>query len=200
MGMDNFGVICFLCDTEQDVQQYCIGCGVCMGKYFCGECKFFDDNVLKEQYHCDECGICRAEGKENFFHCNKCGCCYSKLKKDTHHCVQRAMHHNCAVCLEVFLPSLSKSIANMTPLWKKLYQEIASTPVPAIFQNKMSKFPCIFPSYSAQMPDLQLLQYETISDLNMLYYRNNPNQKIIPPHFNERDFYYNTRNGSKFWV
>ncbi|GLT80754.1 hypothetical protein SLA2020_521780 [Shorea laevis] len=81
-----------------------------MGKYFCAECKFFDDNVLKKQYHCDECGICRAGGKENFVHCNKCGCCYSKSMKDTHRCVQRAMHHNCAVCLEFLFETMKEVI------------------------------------------------------------------------------------------
>ncbi|QHO32279.1 uncharacterized protein DS421_8g248490 [Arachis hypogaea] len=38
-------VICLLCGTEQEVQQNCISCGVCMGKYFCGICKLFDDDV-----------------------------------------------------------------------------------------------------------------------------------------------------------
>ncbi|KAG5124546.1 hypothetical protein JHK82_031283 [Glycine max] len=66
-------VICSLCDVEQDVQQYCINCGICMGKYFCTICKFFDDDISKNQYHCDECGICRTGGKDNFFHCNRCG-------------------------------------------------------------------------------------------------------------------------------
>lgn len=27
------------------VQQFCIKCGVCMGKYFCATCKLFDDDV-----------------------------------------------------------------------------------------------------------------------------------------------------------
>lgn len=40
-------VICSLCDTEQDVQQFCSSCGVCMGQYFCGICKFFDDDVSR---------------------------------------------------------------------------------------------------------------------------------------------------------
>ncbi|KAK4492699.1 hypothetical protein RD792_003519, partial [Penstemon davidsonii] len=72
-------VICSLCGREQNVQQNCMNCGVCMGNYFCNKCKFFDDDVSKEQYHCDECGICRTGGKENFFHCSNCGlslCCY----------------------------------------------------------------------------------------------------------------------------
>ncbi|XVF20315.1 hypothetical protein REPUB_Repub11eG0187800 [Reevesia pubescens] len=163
IGLGNYGhchneakVICSLCDTEQDVQQCCINCGVCMGKYFCAKCKFFDDDVYKNQYHCDECGICRTGGEENFFHCNKCGCCYSKLIRDVHRCVERAMHHNCPVCFELcghtmhleFLremeqhfryscPVCSKSICDMSKLWRKLDQEIASTPMPTICQNKM---------------------------------------------------------------
>lgn len=35
----------FLCLWQ--VQQICINCGVCMGKYFCGTCKLFDDDVCK---------------------------------------------------------------------------------------------------------------------------------------------------------
>ncbi|XXG41530.1 hypothetical protein AAC387_Pa01g1970 [Persea americana] len=93
-------VICSLCGTEQDVQQNCINCGVCMGKYFCVKCKFFDDDVLKDQYHCDGCGICRTGGEENFFHCYKCGCCLARSLMKTHCCIERAMHHNCPVCFE----------------------------------------------------------------------------------------------------
>ncbi|XP_072080566.1 E3 ubiquitin-protein ligase RZFP34 isoform X5 [Arachis hypogaea] len=55
------------------VQQNCINCGVCMGKYFCGICKLFDDDVSKKQYHCGGCGICRTGGSENCFHRDKCG-------------------------------------------------------------------------------------------------------------------------------
>ncbi|KAJ6381706.1 hypothetical protein OIU77_030390 [Salix suchowensis] len=102
-------VICSLCDTEQEVQQQCFNCGVCMGKYFCSKCKFFDDDISKQQYHCNECGICRTGGEENFFHCNRCGCCYSLFMKDSHNCVERAMHHNCPVCFE-FLFETTKDI------------------------------------------------------------------------------------------
>ncbi|XP_056162449.1 probable E3 ubiquitin-protein ligase RZFP34 [Syzygium oleosum] len=38
-------VVCSLCGTEQEVRQVCINCGVCMGKYFCGTCKLFNDDV-----------------------------------------------------------------------------------------------------------------------------------------------------------
>ncbi|KAM1224752.1 probable E3 ubiquitin-protein ligase RZFP34 isoform X2 [Malus sylvestris] len=93
-------VICSLCDTEQEVQQVCVNCGVCMGKYFCETCKLFDDDVSKKQYHCNGCGICRIGGRENFYHCYKCGCCYSVLLKNSHPCVEGAMHHDCPVCFE----------------------------------------------------------------------------------------------------
>ncbi|BAF26671.1 E3 ubiquitin-protein ligase RZFP34 isoform X1 [Oryza sativa Japonica Group] len=98
-------VICSLCDKEQDVQQYCSGCGACMGKYFCEKCNFFDDDVSKNQYHCDGCGICRTGGVDKFFHCDKCGCCYSNVLRDSHHCVEGAMHHNCPVCFEYLFDS-----------------------------------------------------------------------------------------------
>ncbi|KAK6129700.1 hypothetical protein DH2020_036566 [Rehmannia glutinosa] len=104
-------VICSLCDTEQEVQQVCKNCGVCMGRYFCGICKLFDDDTSKQQYHCDGCGICRIGGSKNFFHCNKCGCCYSVLLKSTHPCVERAMHQDCPVCFEYLFESRNDVIA-----------------------------------------------------------------------------------------
>ncbi|CAO2197828.1 unnamed protein product [Urochloa humidicola] len=98
-------VICSLCGTEQQVQQVCINCGVCMGKYFCGLCKLFDDDVSKQQYHCNGCGICRIGGRQNFFHCSKCGCCYSIVLKNSHACVEGAMHHDCPICFEYLFES-----------------------------------------------------------------------------------------------
>ncbi|KAL5709918.1 RING-type E3 ubiquitin transferase [Ranunculus cassubicifolius] len=161
-------VICSSCSTEQDVQQNCINCGICMGNYFCGKCNFFDDDLSKDQYHCDGCGICRTGGKENFFHCDKCGCCYGISLKDSHQCVEGAMHHNCPVCFEYLFDSVkdisvlpcghtihldclremethfrlacpicSKSICDMSSWWEKIDQEIASTPMPEMYQNKM---------------------------------------------------------------
>ncbi|XP_010421090.1 PREDICTED: E3 ubiquitin-protein ligase MIEL1-like [Camelina sativa] len=161
-------VVCSLCETEQDVQQNCSNCGVCMGKYFCSKCKFFDDDLSKKQYHCDECGICRTGGEENFFHCKRCRCCYSKVMEDKHRCVEGAMHHNCPVCFEYLFdstrditvlrcghtmhlectkdmglhnrytcPVCSKSICDMSNLWKKLDEEVAAYPMPKLYENKM---------------------------------------------------------------
>lgn len=161
-------VICTLCGTEQEVRQTCVNCGVCMGRYFCGSCKFYDDNISKRQYHCDGCGICRIGGQENFFHCNKCGCCYSNFLRESHPCIERAMHHNCPVCVEYLFDSIDdvtvmpcghtihkkclkemrlysqyacplcfKSVCDMSKMWEKLDMEVAVTPMPEFYQNKM---------------------------------------------------------------
>ncbi|KAG9145037.1 hypothetical protein Leryth_026291 [Lithospermum erythrorhizon] len=98
-------VICSLCGTEQEVQKICINCGVCMARYYCADCKLFDDDTSKMQYHCSGCGICRIGGRENFFHCDKCGCCYSVLLENGHPCVEGAMHHDCPVCFEYLFES-----------------------------------------------------------------------------------------------
>ncbi|KAK8515537.1 hypothetical protein V6N13_139487 [Hibiscus sabdariffa] len=166
-------VICSLCGTEQEAQQVCINCGVCMGKYFCESCKLFDDDTSKRQYHCDGCGICRIGGQENFFHCYKCGCCYSILLKNSHPCVEGAMHHDCPVCFEFLFesrqdvtvlpcghtihtnclkemrdhfqyacPLCSKSVCDMSKVWEKFDEEIAATPMPEPYQNKMVSILC----------------------------------------------------------
>ncbi|XP_051137601.1 probable E3 ubiquitin-protein ligase RZFP34 isoform X2 [Andrographis paniculata] len=104
-------VICSFCDTEQEVRQVCFNCGICMGKYYCGVCKLFDDDISKEQYHCNGCGICRIGGSKNFFHCNKCGCCFSSVLKNSHPCVERAMHQDCPVCFEYLFESRNDVVA-----------------------------------------------------------------------------------------
>ena len=87
----------------------CSNCGVCMGEYFCRACKFFDDDVDKEQYHCKDCGICRVGGKDNFFHCHKCGSCYSVTLRDKHVCIEDSMKNNCPICYEYLFDSLREA-------------------------------------------------------------------------------------------
>nr|GMD89944.1 probable E3 ubiquitin-protein ligase RZFP34 [Ipomoea batatas] len=156
-------VICSLCSTEQEAQQVCINCGVCMGRYFCETCKLFDDDTSKRQYHCGGCGICRIGGEENFFHCSKCGCCYSIILKNSHPCIEGAMHHDCPICFEsrndvtvlpcghtlhknclkemqehyqYTCPICSKSVCDMSKVWEKFDAEIAATPMPESYRNE----------------------------------------------------------------
>ncbi|CAF2136572.1 E3 ubiquitin-protein ligase MIEL1 [Brassica rapa] len=102
-------VICSVCDTEQPVAQVCSNCGVNMGEYFCNICKFYDDNIEKEQFHCDDCGICRVGGRENFFHCKKCGSCYGIGLRNNHRCVEDSMRHHCPICYEYLFDSLKET-------------------------------------------------------------------------------------------
>lgn len=98
-------VICSICTTEQEVHQKCVNCGVKMGEYFCGKCRFFDDDTTKGQFHCDDCGICRAGGRDKFFHCQRCGCCLNISLQNGHPCVEKTMHQNCPVCIEYLFDS-----------------------------------------------------------------------------------------------
>ncbi|KAJ6816718.1 E3 ubiquitin-protein ligase MIEL1-like [Iris pallida] len=102
-------VVCLVCDTEQPVGQVCSNCRVSMGEYYCQVCKFYDDDISKEQYHCDKCGICRVGGRDNFFHCDKCGSCYSMALRNRHSCVENSMRHHCPICYEYLFDSLKET-------------------------------------------------------------------------------------------
>ncbi|XP_006291570.2 E3 ubiquitin-protein ligase MIEL1 isoform X1 [Capsella rubella] len=99
-------VVCSICQTEQEVAQFCSNCGVCMGDYFCDLCKFFDDDTSKKQFHCDDCGICRVGGRDKFFHCQNCGACYSTDLRDKHSCIENSTKNSCPVCYEYLFDSV----------------------------------------------------------------------------------------------
>jgi RING finger/CHY zinc finger protein 1 len=121
-------VHCALCRTTQPLAEACVACGTSFGRYTClcvcrcpccphittrtiaepcaapscRECRYFDDDIRKEQFHCAKCGICRVGGRANFFHCDTCGCCISTSIRGRHRCVERSLHSNCPVC-QLFL-------------------------------------------------------------------------------------------------
>ncbi|KAJ0520382.1 putative transcription factor C2H2 family [Helianthus annuus] len=102
-------VICAICNTEQQVAQICTNCGVKMGEYFCGICKFYDDDISKEQFHCNDCGICRVGGSTNFFHCEKCGSCFDVILRGNHTCVGNSMKNHCPICYEFLFDTIKAS-------------------------------------------------------------------------------------------
>ncbi|EKX43181.1 hypothetical protein GUITHDRAFT_158071 [Guillardia theta CCMP2712] len=146
--LDRFSVKfvrCSRCDLEQTTKQFCEGCGLCFGAYYCDVCK------------------------ENFFHCLNCGCCYAMQLRDNHRCIAGAMRHNCPVCLEDLFHSTSqvrvlrcghtlhkkcleklltsKTIIHTCPLcsktlidhtfhWRQMDLALAQTPMPEEFANK----------------------------------------------------------------
>ena len=62
-----FQIECSVCGLRQPVQQKCDGCGTVFGKYFCFECKLYDDED-KKQFHCFGCGICRVRFIDGAFY------------------------------------------------------------------------------------------------------------------------------------
>lgn len=83
---------CALCGLRQAAGLACAGCGVAFGAYACLRCRFFDDDLRKQQFHCDACGICRVGGRANFFHCATCGCCYAATLEARSRRSHRARH------------------------------------------------------------------------------------------------------------
>ncbi|WOH14682.1 hypothetical protein DCAR_0934202 [Daucus carota subsp. sativus] len=91
-------VICSLCNTEQQLQQICINCGVCTARYICEICKVLTDDPSKKIVHCFSCGVCRQGRLEDqMIHCNKCQCCI----ENPHTCVEGLLHRCCPICFEV---------------------------------------------------------------------------------------------------
>jgi RING finger/CHY zinc finger protein 1 len=77
-----------------------------MAAYFCGICKFFDDDLTKGIWHCNSCGLCRVGGKDNFVHCDHCHMC---VPPGNHKHTERAFECNCPICNEFLLTSTSPS-------------------------------------------------------------------------------------------
>merc|ERR1712241_1293867 len=163
---------CSQCGLRQPVQQQCSNCQTVFGKYFCFECKLFDDED-KQQFHCDGCGICRVGGKSNYFHCNKCDMCLPNHLQNAHKCVEKVSRSNCPVCQEDIhtsripsqippcnhlihktcfdemvanghyaCPICGVSMMNMTDVWNIYDKEISETPMPDEYQDLYANIQC----------------------------------------------------------
>uniref|UniRef100_A0A9I9DVM8 E3 ubiquitin-protein ligase MIEL1-like n=1 Tax=Cucumis melo TaxID=3656 RepID=A0A9I9DVM8_CUCME len=121
-------VICSLCGTEQDVRQYCIQCEVCMGKYFCAKCKFFDDDVSKKQYHCNECVLV----PKDFFLSR-----FAELEVRTTFSTAKSVIH--MPCLLKILLRYVERVGETRSRGSNPYKptKVASTPMPQMYQHKM---------------------------------------------------------------
>jgi len=163
---------CSNCGLRQPVQQSCPQCGTVFGKYFCYECKLYDDED-KQQFHCDGCGICRVGGRSKYFHCDKCDMCLPNHLKNAHKCVEKVSRSNCPVCQEDIhtsripsqippcnhlihktcfdemisnghyaCPICGVSMMNMTDVWKIYDKEISETPMPEEYQDLHANIQC----------------------------------------------------------
>ncbi|KAJ1503362.1 hypothetical protein HMI54_008153 [Coelomomyces lativittatus] len=107
-------MMCMRCYHIQPCSQFCTNpnCTVKVSKYYCNECKLWDDDPKKNIYHCPDCGICRI-GKglgQDYFHCKKCNVCMAIGLKDRHKCIERNLESDCPICGEYMFTSTTTVI------------------------------------------------------------------------------------------
>ncbi|KAJ3072812.1 hypothetical protein HDU98_002836 [Podochytrium sp. JEL0797] len=107
-------MMCMHCSTVQPAGQDCINvdCQKRVAKYYCKECKLWDDDPRKNIYHCHDCGICRI-GKglgQDYFHCKKCNVCMAISLKGRHKCIERNLESDCPICGEYMFTSTTTVI------------------------------------------------------------------------------------------
>eukprot|EP00842_Homolaphlyctis_polyrhiza_P006999 jgi/Hompol1/889/HPOL_002593-RA len=107
-------MMCMFCTTVQPAGQDCINpeCGKRVARYYCKECKLWDDDPRKTIYHCHDCGICRI-GKGlgiDYFHCPTCNVCMAIGLKGRHKCIERNLESDCPICGEYMFTSTSTVI------------------------------------------------------------------------------------------
>ena len=107
-------MMCMYCETVQPAGQDCINtdCGKKVARYYCKECKLWDDDPRKNIYHCYDCGICRI-GKGlgiDYFHCPTCNVCMAIGLKGRHKCIERNLESDCPICGEYMFTSTSTVI------------------------------------------------------------------------------------------
>jgi hypothetical protein len=85
-------VLCMACNAIQPAGQHCTS-PQCqdrsLGSYFCGTCKFYDNDPEKAIFHCEFCQVCKLGKKSESFHCHACGRCFSKAVMATHPCLNK---------------------------------------------------------------------------------------------------------------
>ncbi|KAJ3042768.1 hypothetical protein HDV00_006587 [Rhizophlyctis rosea] len=107
-------MMCMHCSTVQPASQHCTNpaCDLPVARYYCGECKLWDDDPRKNIYHCFDCGICRI-GKglgQDYFHCKKCNVCMAISLKGKHKCIERNLESDCPICGEYMFTSTTTVI------------------------------------------------------------------------------------------
>ncbi|KAJ3362187.1 hypothetical protein HDU91_003544 [Kappamyces sp. JEL0680] len=107
-------MMCMYCNFVQPAGRVCVneGCGQVLAKYYCSDCKLWDDDPHKNIYHCHDCGICRI-GKglgQDYFHCKKCNVCMAISLQGKHKCIERNLESDCPICGEYMFTSTTTVI------------------------------------------------------------------------------------------
>lgn len=159
--------VCLECNTRQPKGQVCANpeCGSEMGRYYCEDCSFLDDNLSKELFHCADCRLCRVGGRERYWHCERCLSCNPVAGKEEHNCIPGAMAADCPICCDYLFdsrdpvtllrcghaihvmclrqlaktsfrcPVCSRAFVDLAQYDAFLEEEVASTPMPHEYSN-----------------------------------------------------------------
>nr|KAJ3417958.1 hypothetical protein HK105_000552 [Polyrhizophydium stewartii] len=156
-------MMCMFCSMVQPAGQDCINpeCGKRVARYYCKECKLWDDDPRKTIYHCHDCGICRI-GKGlgiDYFHCPTCNVCMAIGLKGRHKCIERNLESDCPICGEYMFTSTStvifmyiqtsyqcptclKSLADMTEYFRRIDATLAQHQMPPEYNDTFSYIYC----------------------------------------------------------
>ncbi|XP_023524321.1 probable E3 ubiquitin-protein ligase RZFP34 isoform X1 [Cucurbita pepo subsp. pepo] len=156
---------CKLFDDDASKKQYhCDGCGICrydiLIRIPLGLCSHaysmaferFDRIGGRENFfHCHKCGCCYSAILKNSHPCiegamhHDCPVCFEYLFDSTNDVsvmpCGHTIHQNCLNAMrdhfQFACPLCSKSVCDMSKVWEKFDMEIAATPNPEPYQNKV---------------------------------------------------------------
>eukprot|EP00252_Welwitschia_mirabilis_P010382 TRINITY_DN23625_c0_g1_i1.p1 TRINITY_DN23625_c0_g1~~TRINITY_DN23625_c0_g1_i1.p1 ORF type:complete len:268 (+),score=21.10 TRINITY_DN23625_c0_g1_i1:130-933(+) len=121
------------------------------GQYHCDDCGICRVGGRENFFHCQKCGCCYSNVLatshpcvENSMHHN-CPVCFEylfdSLKDISVLACGHTMHMECfremKMHAQYTCPMCSKSVCDMSRIWEQLDLEIAATPMPEDYQNKM---------------------------------------------------------------
>lgn len=165
-------VKCCICGIVQEASQICGNCSTNFGKYFCSICNMFDDRDRKQYhcdacglcrvggrenfFHCTKCDLCLSNEIKDSHKCveksakTNCPVCLEDMHTSTQSLRVLACGHPIhQKCYSVMLehgeyrcPLCGKSTLQMSEVWKNLDQEIAATPMPEEYANKLMWILC----------------------------------------------------------
>lgn len=156
---------CLQCDSSQEVNSHCKDCGIKFGRYYCEICRLFDDTEkgqfhcsgcgicrvggVENFFHCDRCDMCLGIQLKDSHKCvekssrSDCPICYedihtSRIPSHVPPC-GHLLHSSCFTKLlesgGYACPICSKSLIDMTRMWRTLDLEISHTPMPEEYKE-----------------------------------------------------------------
>ncbi|KAK9916092.1 hypothetical protein WJX75_008499 [Coccomyxa subellipsoidea] len=135
---------CFFDDDLQKQQFHCEACGICRVG---GASNFF---------HCDTCGCCYANSLQGNHVCvensmrQNCPVCFEYLFDSVRPTAVlpcgHTIHSECLKDMEknrqLLCPICMKTYADLAPIWRRIDQEVADTPMPTDYANWVAHILC----------------------------------------------------------